>query len=81
MGETLRDTSVPKPYRPTTAEVEDLLRRAAKHPLGTEFLVDGSLDAVAATFRVHAFAVDAARTTLGDRQAEGATMTFPPGRP
>jgi hypothetical protein len=51
-------------YQPTAEEVHDLLRRAAHHPLGTGLLLDGSLDAVAATFRVHAFCVDAARDTL-----------------
>jgi hypothetical protein len=48
-------------YTPTAQEVQGLLRRAAAHPLGTEFLAGGSLDAVAATFGVHAFVVEAAR--------------------
>lgn len=54
-------TAVPRRYQPTAAEVDDLIRRAAGHPLGTDFLINGALDAVAATFSVHAFAVEAAR--------------------
>ncbi len=59
-----RQGDVPSPYRPTEREVDELLRRAGDHPLGTEFLLEGALDAVAATFRVHAFVVEAARDTL-----------------
>ena len=51
-------------YRPCRAEIDALIQRAANHRLGKGFLVDGSLDAVAATFGVHAFVVDAARETL-----------------
>ncbi len=51
--------------RPDRAEVDTLIRRASDHPLGTRFLTDGALDAVAATFNVHAFVVDAAREVLG----------------
>ncbi len=51
-------------YRPCRAEIEALIQRASNHRLGQSFLVDGSLDAVAATFGVHAFVVDAARETL-----------------
>ena len=61
--------SVPGTYRPTADEVDDLMRRAAQHPLGTAFLADGALDAVAATFRVHAFVVDAARNALRESEA------------
>jgi hypothetical protein len=53
------------PYVPTTDEVAGLIDRAREHPLGTEFLADGALDAVAATFQVHAFVVEAARRSLG----------------
>jgi hypothetical protein len=52
---------MPKPYQPTPREIESLLKRATSHPLGTGFLVEGSLDAVAATFGVHAFVVEEAR--------------------
>lgn len=55
----------PNSYRPTTRDVDDLVRRAAGHPLGTDFLANGAPDAVAATFGVHAFVVDAAREALG----------------
>ena len=51
--------------RPSRAEVDALIQRASDHRLGTRFLVDGALDAVAATFNVHAFVVDAARDLLG----------------
>ena len=51
--------------RPARAEVDALIQRASNHPLGTRFLIDGALDAVAATFNVHAFVVDAAREFLG----------------
>ena len=45
-------------------EVEALIVAARSHPLGTEFLTDGHLEAVAITFQVHAFTVDAARRVL-----------------
>ena len=45
-------------------EVEALIVAAKNHPLGTEFLTDGHLEAVAITFQVHAFTVDAARRVL-----------------
>ncbi len=51
-------------YRPCRADIDALIQRASNHRLGKSFLVDGSLDAVAATFGVHAFVVDAARETL-----------------
>ena len=51
-------------YTPARAEVEALIRRADDHTLGTEFLRHGALDAVAATFGVHAFVIDAARERL-----------------
>ena len=44
--------------------VSDLVRRAAGHPLGVDFLRRGALDAVSATFGVHAFVVEAARVRL-----------------
>ena len=50
--------------RPARAEVDALIQKASDHPLGTRFLSDGALDAVAATFNVHAFVVDAARQAL-----------------
>ncbi len=45
-------------------KVDALLDVATEHELGLDFLLTGSLDAVAATFRVHAFVVDAARDRL-----------------
>ena len=49
---------------PTEAEIQYLIERAKSHDLGIEFLLNGSLDAVAATFGVHAFVIDAARDQL-----------------
>ena len=62
-------------YRPTDEEVTELIRRAERHPLGVEFLREGAQDAVAATFRVHAFVVDAARRRLAERPAVGASRS------
>lgn len=60
---------VPGRYRPTADEVDLLVRQAAAHPFGTGFLVNGAIDAVAATFGVHAFVVDEARLRLDGRAA------------
>jgi hypothetical protein len=49
---------------PTETEIQHLIERAKSHDLGIEFLLNGSLDAVAATFNVHAFVIDAARDRL-----------------
>ena len=49
---------------PTETEIQQLIERAKSHDLGTGFLLNGSLDAVAATFGVHAFVIDAARDQL-----------------
>ena len=53
-------------YRPTAEEVNVLVHRATAHPLGTRFLANGAIDAVAATFGVHAFVVDEARRRIRD---------------
>jgi hypothetical protein len=65
------DRVVPAPNRgaavsftPSDLEVAALIAAAAKHPLGTDFLVDGHLDSVAIMFRTHAFTVVAARERL-----------------
>ena len=57
-------------YQSTTAEVDHLISSAREHPLGLEFLEQGALDAVAATFRTHAFVVEAARERLGRPEGE-----------
>ncbi|KAF0246822.1 MAG: hypothetical protein FD180_352 [Planctomycetota bacterium] len=44
--------------------VDALIDRAKNHPLGTEFLSQGSLDSVSAAFQTHAFTVEAARERL-----------------
>ena len=49
---------------PTETEIQELIERANSHDLGIEFLLNGSLDAVAVTFGVHAFVIDAARDQL-----------------
>ena len=53
-------------YQPTKSEIAKLMQQVSEHPLGRNFLVDGALDSVAATFGVHAFVVDAARESLND---------------
>lgn len=44
--------------------VERLIDRARRHPLGVEFLLNGYLGSVAAEFGAHAFTVEAARERL-----------------
>jgi len=57
----------PLKYIPSAADVEALIAAASQHPLGLDFLRDGSLDCVAVTFRTHAFTVIAAREKLAPR--------------
>ncbi len=59
-----RSTSGPWVRRPEPHEVHALIARAKDHALGLEFLRHGAHDAVAMTFGVHAFVVDAAREHL-----------------
>lgn len=54
------------PYRPSDREIEELIGRAEGHTGGTEFLMHGAQDAVAAAFEVHAFVVDGARKQLAE---------------
>ena len=70
---------LPRAYRPTTDEIRRLIGRAETHPLGVDFLVSGSPDAVAAMFQVHAFVVDAARETVRLAAGRGAVRTFAVG--
>ncbi|MCB9514276.1 MAG: hypothetical protein R3C71_11220 [Candidatus Krumholzibacteriia bacterium] len=58
-----------RPFQPSEEAVQSLIRRADGHPLGRGFLLKGSLDAVAATFGVHAFVVDRARESLAAADA------------
>ena len=44
--------------------VDQLIARAKKHPLGIEFLANGSLASVAISLGAHAFTVEAARRRL-----------------
>ena len=59
-------------FVPSDGMVTDLVGRATAHPLGTTFLREGSLDAVAAIFQCHAFVVEAARQRLLDGEQHGA---------
>ena len=58
---------------PTEAEIQHLIEHAKSHDLGVEFLLNGSLDAVAATFSVHAFVIDAARDQLSETKISTTT--------
>ena len=64
-GSDFHEPLLPLRYQPALAEIDALISTATRHPLGLVFLLDGSLDAVAATFGAHAFTVDAARRRLG----------------
>ena len=59
-------------FVPSDGMVTDLVGRATTHPLGTTFLREGSLDAVAAVFQCHAFVVEAARQRLLDGEEHSA---------
>ena len=50
--------------KPTGKQVDQLILKAKKHPLGLKFLRDGHLLTVATTFETHAFIVEAARRKL-----------------
>ncbi len=54
-------------YRPSQAAVDDLISNAKNHELGLDFLRDGAVDAVAATFCVHAYTVHVARDVLANQ--------------
>jgi len=49
-------------------DVDGLISRAEHHPLGLEFLKNGDLQAVSATFETSAFVVDTARQRLTPRR-------------
>lgn len=87
MTDNTQSTRLPAASLPGRAEIDGLILRAARHPLGVAFLRDGALDAVAATFGVHAFVVDAARDSLakshrlgGAGAASGAEAVAAPAR-
>lgn len=52
------------PAAASEAAARTLIRRAGRHSLGRGFLLNGALDAVAATFGVHAFTVEKARELI-----------------
>jgi len=58
-----RDTRVT--YTPTDEEIDSLIDKAKKHPLGLKYIKEGETDSIASTFAVHAFVVDSAREKLG----------------
>ena len=69
VSELLRRSSpatapAPTRYVFNALDAEALIEAARKHPLGVDFLLNGDLSAVAATFQAHAFTVDAAREHL-----------------
>ena len=64
MSDSARMHVRPLHYEPTSTEVDALISAAAQHPLGLEYLRDGSLESVAVMFRAHAFTVVAARERL-----------------
>ena len=68
------------PYAPSEQAVRSLIRRASRHAFGRGFLLNGALDAVAATFSVHAFTVEKAREVLAD-QGRGRTAAALPTPP
>ena len=53
-----------EPFAPTSAEIDALIAEARRHPLGIDFLLGGHLGSVAATFKAHAFTVEAARARI-----------------
>ena len=53
-----------EPFVPTPADVDALIDAARRHPLGVDFLIGGHLGSVAATFKTHAFTVEAARARI-----------------
>lgn len=55
------EASPAEPFVPSAEQVDALIAAARLHPLGIDFLLSGHLDAVAGTFRAHAFTVEAAR--------------------
>ena len=61
--------SGPLQFTPTVADMNALVRRAKRHPLGIEFLLTGELGSVAATFHAHAFTVIAARERLAKAES------------
>ncbi len=61
--EAVKDPVLPS-YTPTAEEVDALIARARKHPLGLDFLKAGALEAAAIIFEAHVFAVEAARERL-----------------
>ena len=53
-----------EPFVPRPADVDALIAAARRHPLGIDFLLGGHLGSVAATFKAHAFTVEAARARI-----------------
>lgn len=51
-------------YSPSPEEVDALIARARRHPLGLDFLKTGALEAAAIIFEAHVFAVESARRRL-----------------
>lgn len=56
--------SMSEEFRPHPQQIESLIGKASCHPLGIKFFLEGDLCAVAITFGVTVFAVEAARENL-----------------
>lgn len=48
-------------FRPKNEDADALIKTASQHPLGLDYLKNGALDSIAATFGVHAFTIELAR--------------------
>ena len=64
MSESGKDELPFGTFQPTPQQIAELIDAALNHPLGVEFLLEGDLGSVAATFDAHAFTIEAARDQL-----------------
>ncbi len=55
------DKNMFETFRPSAQAMQKLVAAARNHPLGTEFLLQGDLCAVASLFGTHVFTVEAVR--------------------
>jgi hypothetical protein len=63
--------SMSEQFRASSHQIESLIGKANLHPLGLNFLLEGDLCAVAITFGVTVFAVEAARDNLQNLRPNG----------
>jgi hypothetical protein len=57
----MHEPTSPGRFQPTFEDMQKLIAAAREDPLGTEFLLEGDLCAVAITFGAHVFTVEAVR--------------------